>query len=48
MDILTYSLSKKHTEETVVGLGALKGAPCTIQSIVEDDSGKLVTFKWTG
>lgn len=48
MDILTYSLSKKYTEETVAGLGVLKGAPCTIQSIVEDDSGNLVTFKWTG
>lgn len=48
MDILTYSLSKKYTEETVVGLGALKGAPCTIQSVVKDDSGNLVTFKWTG
>ena len=48
MDILTYSLSKKYTEETVVGLGALKGAPCTIKSIVETDIGNVVTFKWTG
>ena len=27
--------SQKYTEETVIGLGALKGAPCTIKQIEE-------------
>lgn len=48
MDILSYALSKKYTNDTVIGLGALKGASCTIQDIVETDEGSVVTFKWTG
>lgn len=45
--------SKKYTEETVIGLGALKGAPCTIKQIeeVKDTDGNVIankiTFEWT-
>ena len=45
--------SQKYTEETVIGLGALKGAPCTIKQIeeVKDTNGNVIankiTFEWT-
>lgn len=45
--------SRKYTEETVIGLGALKGAPCTIKQIEElkDTEGNVIankiTFEWT-
>lgn len=48
MDIITYSLAKKYTREALVGLGALKGAPCTISDIVENPNEIIVTFSWTG
>ena len=46
--------SKKYTEETLIGLGALKGSPCTIKQIeeVKDTDGNVIankiTFEWTG
>lgn len=48
MDIITLALARKFTKDTVNGLGAIKGAPCTIKSITEDDSSTIVTFGWTG
>lgn len=47
MDVVTLALAKKYTEETVIGLGALKGAPCTIKSIEENLEGFDVIFEWT-
>lgn len=46
MDILTYALSKKYTEETIEGVGAIKGANCTIKSIVHQNNANIVTFEW--
>ena len=37
-----FVLSKKYTDDSVAGAGAIKGAPCEIQSI-EDG---IVTFLW--
>lgn len=48
MDIITLALSKKYTEETVIGLGALKGANCTVKSVEKKDGQNIVTFEWTG
>lgn len=48
MDIITLALSKKYTEDTVIGLGALKGANCTIKDIEKKDGQNIVTFEWTG
>lgn len=48
VDILTYALSKKFTEKSMVGLGAVQGAPCTIKSIEPVEGGQKVTFEWTG
>lgn len=48
MDIVTYALAKKYTEDTANALGAVKGAPCTIQSITETADAIVVIFSWTG
>lgn len=46
--LTAYALSKKHTNDTVDGLGYLKGAPCTIKSTTETDDGVIIVFEWTG
>ena len=46
IDVITLALSKKFTEETVEGAGAIKGAPCQIKSITDIEGGKRVTFLW--
>lgn len=48
MDILTYALCQSYVRKTAEGLGAVRGKPCTIQSITDVEGGHLVTFKWTG
>ena len=48
IDYLTLSAAKGYTDESLLGLGSLKGAPCTIKSITEVDGGQKVTFEWTG
>ena len=48
MDIVTYALSKKYTQKSLDGLGALKGANCVIESIDTVPEGNRVTFSWTG
>ena len=46
MDIITYVLSRKYTDKTVKGLGALKGAPCKVESIVPIQGGQRITLSW--
>ena len=46
MDIVSYVLSRKYTEETAAQFGAIKGANCQIKSIVHQDGQNLVTFLW--
>lgn len=41
-----YVLSKKYTQQSLDGVGALKGAPCTIKSTTETDEGTIVVFGW--
>ena len=41
-----YILSKKYTNNTVMGLGALKGAPCQVDSVVRNGEVTTVTLKW--
>ena len=45
-----YALSRKYTQDTADALGAVKGAPCEIQSIVYDEETgtTTITFSWTG
>lgn len=50
LDVVTYALSKKFTKDSLIGLGAVMGAPCTIYSIEPEtragQKGNLVTFEW--
>ena len=57
MDITSYILAKRYTdenivetrqyvEETVLGTGAIKGAPCEIRSIEKVEGGHNITFSW--
>ncbi len=47
MDIVTYALSKKYTQKSLDGLGAIKGANCVIESVDTVPEGNRVTFSWT-
>lgn len=46
--IIAYALSKKYTQKSLDGLGALKGAPCVIKETKTVEGGTEVTFEWTG
>lgn len=46
MDILTYALAKKYTDKALLGIGTIKGAPCTVKSQTEDDEYVYVTLGW--
>ena len=48
MDILTYALARKYTDNALNGLGALKGAPCTILAVAEQNGNTVITFSWVG
>lgn len=43
-----YAILCARIKNTALGLGAVKGAPCTISSIKKEPDGNLVTFQWTG
>ena len=43
----TYAAAQSYTKDTVNGMGALRGAPCTISSIDEIENGHRVNFAWT-
>lgn len=43
-----YAILCARIKNTAIGLGAVKGAPCTISSIQKIDGGNIVTFQWTG
>lgn len=42
-----YVLSKKYTNDSLIGVGAIKGAPCEVQNIVKVNGVTTVTLKWT-
>lgn len=48
MDLQSFILSKKYTDDTAIGFGGLKGANCTISKIEKKDGQNIVTFEWTG
>lgn len=47
--IQAYALSKRFTRDTADAMGAVKGAPCEIVSMVHDDDTGIttITFSWT-
>lgn len=50
LSAVTYALSKnyakKYVDETAIQFGGLKGANCTIKSIVKQNGQSIVTFEW--
>ena len=44
--IIAYALSKKYTNDSMAGAGAVKGVPCQIKSTTEIDGGNRITFLW--
>lgn len=46
MDITSYILSKRYIDGVISGAGAIRGAPCQIQSIEPVEGGNQVTFLW--
>lgn len=44
--IIAYILSKKYTNDTVIGMGAIKGAACQVQSINKVGKTTTITLKW--
>ena len=48
MNVVDIALAKKFTKDTADGLGAIKGANCTISNKEEFTDRTELTFKWTG
>ena len=46
LSAVTYALAKKYTDNTVIGLGGLKGAPCKVKSIVKNNGRSVITLEW--
>lgn len=46
MDVISYALAKKYTDDSLEGVGAIAGKPCQIQSITEIEGGHRVNFLW--
>ena len=46
LSAVTYALAKKYTDNTVIGLGGLKGAPCKVKSIQKENGRSTVTLEW--
>lgn len=46
MDVVVLGVLKKYIQETLVGMGALKGAPCQVKDIVNADGSHTITLKW--
>ena len=46
MDLKVLAAAKSYTNNAIAGVGAIKGAPCQIQSIEDIEGGHRVTFLW--
>lgn len=46
LSAITKAIVEKYVRDSLVGVGALKGAPCTIKSITDITGGKRVTYEW--
>lgn len=44
--IISYVFSKKYTDNTVIGMGAIKGAACQVQSIDKVNKTTTITLEW--
>lgn len=48
LSIPTYAISKGSAKKIADGMGAIKGAPCTVKSITPTPDGTRITLEWTG
>lgn len=48
IDILSRSFTKGYVADTADGLGAVKGAPCIVESIETTENGVTLNLSWTG
>lgn len=46
-DVEIIGMLKSYIAKTLVGMGALKGAPCTVKSVEEDPGVHVITLEWT-
>ena len=46
MDVSTYILAKRYTDQVVIGAGAIKGASCQIKDIIPVEGGNNIIFEW--
>lgn len=46
-DVEIIGMLKSYVQKSLIGVGALKGAPCKIQSITDGDGFHTVKFEWT-
>ena len=46
LDVVTLGAAKKYVNDSLVGVGAIKGSPCEIQSITPITGGKRITYAW--
>lgn len=47
LSVETLAVSRKYTDDSLAGAGAVAGVPCKIQSITAITGGNRVTFLWT-
>lgn len=45
-NVVNYALDKKYVDDSLIGLGALRGKPCTIKSSEHKDGVTTVIFEW--
>lgn len=48
VSVQTLALAKKYVKKSLTGLGALKGAPCTVKEITKENGVNSVVFEWKG
>lgn len=46
-DVEIIGMLKTYIQQTLVGMGALKGAPCTVKSVEDSGSDHIITLEWT-
>lgn len=47
LSLLTLAMSQKYTNDSLAGVGAIKGSPCTIKEIVKENGINTITYEWT-
>lgn len=46
LSLLTLLKSNKYTDDSLMGLGAVKGSPCAIREVIRENNGTRVIFEW--